>query len=125
MPSPRPLVALELATALSAGCTSAAHPPSSSTSIDTSTDLVASIRAKAVAIPDDIVVADSSDPTRQYVVRQMEISEYLAVISDPGNLDLGPALALDPTAVPGYSPTGLAATVPDAALKYVEGVPVQ
>ncbi|GEJ55295.1 hypothetical protein AMYX_00360 [Anaeromyxobacter diazotrophicus] len=82
------------------------------------------IQAKAVAIPTGTVVTDAADASRQYVFKQLQVSEYLATAADPGGLDLAAAGALDLSTVPAWVATGLGAR-PPFVLKYSEGNPVK
>ncbi|BDG10185.1 hypothetical protein [Anaeromyxobacter paludicola] len=86
--------------------------------------LTPELAGKVVVIPDGTQVTDAADATRKYVFKPLQVREYLAVISDPGNLDLSAALGLDLSAVPGFVDAGLGA-LPDVAVKYSEGAKVQ
>jgi hypothetical protein len=78
------------------------------------------IQAKAVAIPNGTVVTDAVDGTKQYLFKQLAVSEYLATTSDPGGLDVTAAQALDLSTVPTWAATALGAR-PSYVLKYSEG----
>jgi hypothetical protein len=79
---------------------------------------------KLVAIPNGTEVTDAGDAGKHYLFKQIQVSEYLSTIGDPGNLDLSQASGLDLTTVTGYSNNGMG-TIPDVPVKYSEGVLVQ
>lgn len=82
------------------------------------------IAAKVVAIPSGTEVVDATDSSKHYLFKQLQVQEYLARIADPGGLDLTEASALDLSTLPGYADSGMGA-IPNVAVKYSEGVPVQ
>ena len=86
-------------------------------------DLTAEIADKVVVIPDGTQVTDSTDPSKKYLFKPLQINEYLSIVSDPGNLDLTPATSLDLGAVPAFKDAGLGA-LPNVPVKYSEGNPV-
>jgi hypothetical protein len=87
-------------------------------------DMSPGIAAQVVNVGDGTLVTDALDPSKQYRFKQLQISQYLLTVADPGNLDLAPAQALDLTDVPAYVDQGMGAA-PSVALKYSEGVAVQ
>ena len=82
--------------------------------------LTPDIEAKVIAIPAGTLVTDAVDASKQYVFKPLQVSEYLETIPDPGNLDLGPAKALDLGTVPNFIDHGMG-SIPDAPVKYSEG----
>jgi hypothetical protein len=83
------------------------------------------VAAKAVSIPSGTVVADALDGTKQYVFKQLQVSQYLATVADPGGLDLAMAGGLDLSTVPSWTPTGIGRKPDSATLRYSEGRPVK
>jgi len=82
------------------------------------------IAAEVVSIPSGTLVTDAEDATKQYVFKQLQVSEFLRNIADPGNLDVTAAGALDLATAPSFVEHGMGA-LPDVPLKYSEGNPVQ
>ena len=74
------------------------------------------IKAKAFSVPTGTVIG-------QYVVKQLQISEYMALSSAPA-LDLTEASAIDLGTVPTFVDHGMGAMPDPAPLKYSEGNPV-
>jgi hypothetical protein len=83
-----------------------------------------SLADKLVVIPNGTAVTDAGDASKHYLFKQIQVSEYLSTIGDPGNLDLSQASGLDLSTVTGYSNNGMG-TIPDVPVKYSEGVLVQ
>jgi hypothetical protein len=74
------------------------------------------IKAKAFSVPTGTVIGP-------YVVKQLQISEYMALSAAPA-LDLTEAAAIDLGAVPTFVEHGMGATPDPAPLRYSEGNPV-
>jgi hypothetical protein len=88
-------------------------------------NISAAVQAKNVAIPSGTVVADASDPSRQYVFKQLQVNEYLTTIPDPGGLDLGLAAGLDLSTVPGWHAVAIGPRPAAPEVRYSEGRPVR
>jgi hypothetical protein len=74
------------------------------------------IKAKAFSVPTGTVIGP-------YVVKQLQISEYMALSSAPA-LDLSEARAIDLASIPAFVDHGMGAMPDPAPLKYSEGNPV-
>jgi hypothetical protein len=75
------------------------------------------IQQKTFSIPTGTVIGP-------YVVKQLQVSEYMALSSAPA-LDLAEALAIDLADVPTFVDHQMGAIPAPAPLKYSEGNPVQ
>jgi len=82
------------------------------------------IADKIVVIPAGTEVVDASDATKHYLFKPLQMNQYLPVISDPGDVDLAPAIGLDLSAVPVFV-DGQLGPLPDVPLKYSEGTLVE
>jgi hypothetical protein len=74
------------------------------------------IKAKAFAVPTGTVIGP-------YVVKQLQVSEYMALSPD-APLDLAEASAIDLSTIPTFVDHGMGAVPEPAPLKYSEGKPV-
>jgi hypothetical protein len=84
------------------------------------------IKNKNVSVPNGTELVDATGSGAHYLVKQLQVSEYLATLdSDPGDLDLSGADALDLSTVPAYSAAGMTTKPTGVTLKYSEGNPVQ
>jgi hypothetical protein len=91
---------------------------------DNGGDMTADIAEQVVTVDDGQRVTDAADAGRQYVFKPLQIAQFLMPVEDPGNLDLGPAAALDLSAVPAFVDPGMGAP-PSVSVRYSEGLPVQ
>ncbi len=82
--------------------------------------LTADIAEKVVVIPAGTEVVDADDSSKHYLFKPLQMNEYLATISDPGDLDLRPATALDLQSVPSYVDSKMG-PMPELPVKYSEG----
>ncbi|HEY7725249.1 MAG TPA: hypothetical protein VH880_07940 [Anaeromyxobacteraceae bacterium] len=86
-------------------------------------DVTPEIAARAIAIPSGEEVVDAGPGGAHYRFKQLVVSEYLRGVPDPGNLDVGPAEALDLGLARGFVDNGMGAR-PEVPVKYSEGKPV-
>ena len=83
------------------------------------------ISDKVINIPAGTLVTDQVDPAKSYLIKPLETSEFLNIVSDPGNLDLSLAANLDLSTVPTFVDPGVGAEPQVTGVKYSEGVLVQ
>jgi hypothetical protein len=81
------------------------------------------IADKVVLIPAGTEVVDAVTG-KHYLFKPLQVSEYLYVIPNPGDLDLSTAAAIDLGQVPSHVASGMGA-MPDVPVKYSEGKLVQ
>ena len=86
-------------------------------------DVTPAIADQIVNIPEGTVVIDAAVQGKRYVMKPLQIRQYLLPIPDPLNLSLDAANALSLGDVPDYVDAGMGAP-PSAAIKYSEGLPV-
>ena len=79
---------------------------------------------KVIVIPAGTEVVDAGDSSKHYLFKPLQTNEFLAVISDQGDVDLSLASALDLSTVPNFVDHNLGA-LPNVPLKYSEGNLVQ
>lgn len=80
------------------------------------------ISDKIINIPAGTQLDDADDSTKHYVVKPLEVSEFLAVVADPGTLDLTTANAVDLDALaPNFVEHNMGATPNVTTVKYSEG----
>ncbi len=87
--------------------------------------ITADIADKVINIPAGTEVVDASDTNKHYLIKPLEVSEYLNPISDPGNLDLTLATNLDLSTVPTFVDPGMGDAPQVTGVKYSEGVLVE
>ena len=66
-------------------------------------------------------VTDAVDSSKTYLVKPLEVSQFLDVVADPGTLDLTNALAVDLGTVPVFVEHGMGAKPDVSVVKYSEG----
>ncbi len=80
------------------------------------------IADKIINIPAGTQVTDASDSSQTYLIKPMEVSEFLEVVADPGNLDLTAANAVNLDALaPDFVEHGMGAMPNVTTVKYSEG----
>lgn len=80
------------------------------------------IADKIINIPAGTQGTDASDSSKTYLIKPMEVSEFLAVVPDPGNLDLTTANAVNLDALaPNFVEHGMGAMPNVTTVKYSEG----
>ena len=83
------------------------------------------LKAKVVNVPGDHVFTDAADPSKTYLLKPLEVSEYLLVLpSYSGTLATDAAVALDLAGVPMWQDPHMGSPPSSAELKYTEGKPV-
>jgi hypothetical protein len=87
-------------------------------------DLTQDIADKVVLIPAGTEVVDADQPAVHYLFKPLDVQEFMPLVADPGNLSLTLAASLDLSSVPSLQEPGLG-PLPDVAVKYSEGKPVQ
>jgi hypothetical protein len=80
------------------------------------------IADKIINIPAGTQVTDASDSSKTYLIKPMEVSEFLEVVADPGNLDLTAANAVNLDALaPDFVEHGMGPMPNVTTVKYSEG----
>jgi hypothetical protein len=84
------------------------------------------IAGKAINIPAGTLVTDAADATKSYLIKPLEVSQFLAILpSDPGGLDLSAAGAIDlETGMPVFVDHNMGNIPATTGVKYSEGNPV-
>lgn len=83
--------------------------------------MTAAIADKVINIPAGTLVVDALDAAKSYVLKPLEVSQFLEIISDPGNLDLGQADGIDLNSVPDFVEHGMGDMPATTGIKYSEG----
>ena len=83
------------------------------------------IAGKIVVLSEGTEVQDALDPTKTYVLKPLEVSQFLAVVSDPGNLSLTATGEIDLEAVPDFTEHSMGAKPAVTEPKYSEGRKVE
>ncbi|MFQ5598233.1 MAG: hypothetical protein ACE5GK_09310 [Nitrospiria bacterium] len=85
----------------------------------------ATIADKIINIPAGTVANDAIDPSKSYLIKPLEISQFLNLVADPGTLDITVADGVDLSTVPNFVEHGMG-DIPVVDLpKYSEGVLIQ
>ncbi|MEO5657884.1 MAG: hypothetical protein ABIO65_12585 [Nitrospiria bacterium] len=84
--------------------------------------VTADIADKIISIPAATSVTDAVDSSKTYLIKPLEVSQFLDVVADPGTLDLTAALAVDLNTVPVFVEHGMGVKPEAGAPKYSEGV---
>ncbi|MBI3596203.1 MAG: hypothetical protein HY203_03500 [Nitrospirae bacterium] len=87
--------------------------------------MTADISSKIINIPDGTVATDSIDPAKSYLIKPLEISQFLNVVADPGTLDMTVADTVDLSTVPNFVEHNMGPMPPVTGVKYSEGILVQ
>jgi len=83
------------------------------------------ISEKIINIPAGTTVTDAEDPTKEYLIKPLEISQFLNPVSDPGGLGLTNADAVDLDTVPDFVEHDMGTMPVVTTTKYSEGVLVE
>jgi hypothetical protein len=77
---------------------------------------------KIINIPAGTQLDDAADSSKHYVVKPLEVSEFLEVVADPGTLDLTTANAVNLDALaPSFVEHGMGGMPNVTTVKYSEG----
>jgi hypothetical protein len=81
---------------------------------------------KIITIPTGTQLDDAADSSKHYLVKPLEVSEFLEVVADPNDADLTAALATADAVnldglVPSFVEHGMGATPNVTTIKYSEG----
>jgi hypothetical protein len=79
------------------------------------------IADKIISIPAGTEVTDATDSSKHYLVKPLEVSQFLEVVSDPGNLNITDADSVDLASVPVFVEHGMGAAPSVTGIKYSEG----
>jgi hypothetical protein len=82
--------------------------------------ITSDISDKVINIPAGTEVVNSVDSTH-YLIKPLEVSQYLNVVADPGDLDITVAADVDLTTVPVFVEHGMGAKPDVSVVKYSEG----
>ncbi len=83
--------------------------------------VTADIANKIINIPAGTAVTDAVDSTKSYLIKPLEVSQFLDVVLDPGTLDLTAANAVDLATVPDFVEHGMGVKPDVTTVKYSEG----
>jgi len=79
------------------------------------------ISNKIIEIPAGTRVTDAANPAQTYLIKPLDIQEFLVQIANPGNLDLSTASQADLSTVPVFVDANLGAEPSATTVKYSEG----
>jgi len=83
------------------------------------------ISDKIINIPAGTAVTDATDSTKSYLIKPLEISQFLNPVSDPETLDLSIANSVDLSTVPDYVEHGMGDMPVVEVVKYSEGILIE
>lgn len=84
-----------------------------------------SISDKIVNIPAGTEVTDAADTTKTYLIKPLEISQFLNPVSDPGSLDITVADSVDLNSVPNFVEHNMGDMPTVSTVKYSEGILIE
>ncbi|HLG21396.1 MAG TPA: hypothetical protein VI382_01175 [Candidatus Manganitrophaceae bacterium] len=87
--------------------------------------MTADISGKIINIPAGTPVTDATDSAKSYLIKPLEVSQFLNIVADPGTLDITVADGVDLTTVPIFVEHNMGAMPSNTVTKYSEGVAVQ
>jgi hypothetical protein len=87
-------------------------------------ELTADVADKIIVVPAGTEVVDAADSSKHYLIKPLEISQFLAIIANPGGLELTAAQSIDLGTVPNFTEHNMG-SMPNVPVKYSEGKPVQ
>lgn len=79
------------------------------------------ISDKIINIPAGTLVTDAADSTKSYLIKPLEISQFLTIVSDPGTLDISAADTVDLSTVPDFVEHNMGTLPETTGIKYSEG----
>jgi hypothetical protein len=82
--------------------------------------ITSDISDKVINIPEGTEVVNSVDSTH-YLIKPLEVSQYLNVVADPGDLAIAVADGVDLSTVPVFVEHGMGAKPDVSVVKYSEG----
>lgn len=85
----------------------------------------ASIASKIFNIPAGTAVTDAADSTKRYLIKPLEISQFLNPVPDPGTLDISVADSVDLNTVPDFVEHHMGPMPLVTTTRYSEGVLVE
>lgn len=83
------------------------------------------ISDKIINIPAGTLVTDADDATKSYLIKPLEVSQFLDVVPDPGTLDITVADSIDLNTVPVFVDHGMGDMPATTGVKYSEGILVE
>jgi hypothetical protein len=83
------------------------------------------IADKIINIPAGTEVTDADDSSKSYLIKPLEVSQFLNVVSDPGTLDITVADSIDLNSVPVYVEHNMGDMPTTTGVKYSEGILVE
>ncbi len=85
----------------------------------------ATISDKIINIPAGTEVTDAVDTTKSYLIKPLEVSQFLNPVSDPGGLDITVADSVDLSSVPDFVEHGMGDIPTVTVTKYSEGILIE
>ncbi len=85
----------------------------------------ASISDKIINIPAGTEVTDATDSTKTYLIKPLEISQFLNPVSDPGSLDITVSDDVDLSSVPNFVEHNMGDIPTVSNAKYSEGLLIE
>ncbi len=82
----------------------------------------AAISNKIINIPSGTSVTDAQDPSKTYLIKPLEVSQFLNPVTDPGTLDIATADSVDLSTVPDYVEHGMGTMPKVNTVRYSEGI---
>ncbi len=83
------------------------------------------ISNKIINIPGGTLVTDAQDPNKQYLLKPLEVSQFLKVVPDPTTLDITNADGVDLTTVPNFVEHNMGTMPVVSIVRYSEGRLIQ
>lgn len=83
------------------------------------------ISDKIINIPAGTQVTDAQDSTKSYLIKPLEVSQFLNVVSDPGTLNITVADSIDLNSVPVFVEHNMGDMPTTTGVKYSEGILVE
>lgn len=93
--------------------------------MDNGFEMSADISDKIINISEGTLVTDAADATKSYLIKPLEVSQFLNVVSDPGNLDISAADSIDLNSVPVFVEHNMGDMPTTTGVKYSEGILVE
>lgn len=83
------------------------------------------ISDKIINFPAGTEVTDANDATKSYLIKPLEVSQFLDVVSDPGTLDISITGSIDLNTVPVFVDHNMGDMPETDGVKYSEGILVE